>query len=74
MIVFIIEALLFLSIGFFITLLLRKALKYAKIDTVEEEAEALKQQVARVKNINIEEFKANKRQVSKILKNMEDQE
>lgn len=74
MIVFIIEALLFLSVGFFVTLLLRKALKRVKIDAVEEEAEDLKLQAVRVKTINIEEYKANKRRVNKVLKNMGDQE
>lgn len=74
MIVIIIETLLFLSIGSFVILLLRKALKKAKIDTVEEEAEELKLQAIRVNTINIDEYKANKRRVDKMFKKMEEKE
>jgi hypothetical protein len=72
MIVVIIETLLFLSIGFFVILLLRKALKKAKIETVEEEAEDLKLQVLRVKNIDIKEYKANKKEIDRLFKKMEE--
>lgn len=74
MIVIIIETLLFLSLGFLIILLLRKALKKAKIDTVQEEAEDLKLQAIRVKTINIEEYKANKKRVNNMFKKMEEHE
>jgi hypothetical protein len=72
MIVVIIETLLFLSIGFFVILLLRKALKKAKIETVEEEANDLKLQVLRVKNIDIKEYKANKKEIDRLFKKMEE--
>jgi hypothetical protein len=72
MIVVIIETLLFLSIGFFVILLLRKALKKAKIETVEEEAKDLKLQVLRVKNIDIKEYKANKKEIDRLFKKMEE--
>lgn len=60
MIVFIIEALLFLSVGFFVTLLLRKALKRVNVDAVEEEAADLNLQAVRIKTRNIQEYKTNK--------------
>ena len=72
MIVVIIETLLFLSIGFFVILLLRKALKKAKIETVEEEAKDLKLQVLRVKNIDVKEYKANKKEIDRLFKKMEE--
>ena len=60
MIVVIIETLLFLSIGFFVTSLLRKALGRVKFDTVEEEAKDLNLQAVRIKTTNIQEYKTNK--------------
>lgn len=72
MIVILIETLLFLSIALVSILLLRKALKKAKIDTIEEKANELKLEVVRVNKLNVEEYRANKRRVNNVIKKMED--